>query len=65
MEILMTFIHLVSLQQPAHAGSSLVDFSSLKMEVILSTETSVHTRSTQRHIPEDGILLAFLTLKKK
>jgi hypothetical protein len=26
------------------------------MEAIRSSETSVHTRSTQRHIPEDGIL---------
>jgi hypothetical protein len=47
---------LVSLQPPAHAGSSLADFSTLKMEAIRSSETSVHTRSTRRHIPEDGIL---------
>jgi hypothetical protein len=26
------------------------------MEAVRSSETSVHTRSTQRHIPEDGIL---------
>jgi hypothetical protein len=44
------------LQPPAHAGSSLVDLSTLKMEGICSSETSVHTRSTRRHIPEDGIL---------
>jgi hypothetical protein len=31
-------------------------FSTLKMEGIHSIETSVHTRSTWRHIPEDGIL---------
>jgi hypothetical protein len=30
--------------------------SGLKMEAIRSSETSVHTRSTRRHIPEDGIL---------
>jgi hypothetical protein len=34
--------------------SSLADFSTLKMEAIRSSETSVHTRST-RYIPEDGI----------
>jgi hypothetical protein len=43
-------------QPPAHAVSSLVDFSTLKIEAIYSSETSVHTRSTRRHIPEDGIL---------
>jgi hypothetical protein len=29
---------------------------SVKMEEILSSETSVNSRSTQRHIPEDDIL---------
>jgi hypothetical protein len=45
----------LSLQPPAHAGSSFADFSTLKMEAIRSSETSVHTRSTRSHIPEDGI----------
>jgi hypothetical protein len=45
-----------SLQSPAHAGSSLANFSTLNMEAIRSSETSVHTRSTQHHIPEEGIL---------
>jgi hypothetical protein len=31
-------------------------FSTLKVEAIRSSETLVHTRSTGRHIPEDGIL---------
>jgi hypothetical protein len=45
------------LQLPAHAGSSLADFSTLKMEAIRSSETSVQsTTSTRRHTPEDGIL---------
>jgi hypothetical protein len=45
---------------PAHVGSSLADFSTLKMEAIRSSETSVHfTGSTRRHIPEDGILRNF------
>jgi hypothetical protein len=44
------------LQPPAHAGSSHADFSTLKIEAISSSETSVHTRPTRRHIPEDGIL---------
>jgi hypothetical protein len=38
------------------AGSSLADFSTLKVEAIHSSETSVHARSSWRHIPEDGIL---------
>jgi hypothetical protein len=38
-------------------GSSLVDFSTLKMEAIRSSETSVQsTTSTRRHTPEGGIL---------
>jgi hypothetical protein len=41
---------------PAHAGSLLADFSTLKMEAIRSSETSIHTRTTRRHIPENGIL---------
>jgi hypothetical protein len=45
-----------SLQPPARAGSLLADFSTLKREAIRPTETSVHTKSIQRHIPEDGIL---------
>jgi hypothetical protein len=45
------------LQLPAHAGSSLADFSTLKMEAIRSSETSFQsTASTRRHTPEDGIL---------
>jgi hypothetical protein len=40
----------------AHAGSSLADFSTLKMEAIRNSETSVDIRSTQRQIPEDDIL---------
>jgi hypothetical protein len=46
----------ISLQPPAHAVSSLADFSTLNMEAERSSETSVYTRSTRRHIPEDGIL---------
>jgi hypothetical protein len=33
-----------------------VDFCTLKMEAIRASETSVHTRSTRCHIPEDAIL---------
>jgi hypothetical protein len=45
------------LQPPAKSGSSHADFPTLKMEAIRSSETSVQfTRSTRRHIPEDGIL---------
>jgi hypothetical protein len=42
--------------QTSHAGSSLADFSTLKMEAIRSSETLANTRSTQCHIPEDDIL---------
>jgi hypothetical protein len=39
------------------AGSSLADFSTLKMEAIRSSEMSAQsTTSTRRHTPEDGIL---------
>jgi hypothetical protein len=47
----------LSLQPPAHSSSSLADFSTLKMEAIRSFKSSVHTRSTWRHVPEDGIFL--------
>jgi hypothetical protein len=40
----------------AHAGSSLAKFSTRKMEAIRSSETSVHTKTTRRHIPGNGIL---------
>jgi hypothetical protein len=43
-------------QPPVHAGSSLADFSTLKMESIRSSRTSVYTISTRPHIPKDGIL---------
>jgi hypothetical protein len=54
-------ISVVSVTQsvaPAQAGS-LADFclsSTLKMEAIRSSETSVNTISTRRHIPEVGFL---------
>jgi hypothetical protein len=50
----MSLLHMKLL--PMTAGSSPADFSTLKMEAIRSSETSVHTRSTRRQIPEDGIL---------
>jgi hypothetical protein len=56
-KIFQNFITSITANEPpAHAGSSLADFSTLKMEMIHSSETSVHTRTTQRHIPENGIL---------
>jgi hypothetical protein len=39
-----------------HAGSSLGDSSTLKMEIIRSSETSVHTGSPRYHNPENGFL---------
>jgi hypothetical protein len=45
------------LQTPAQACSLLANFSTLKMDAVHSSETSVHRRSTWRYIPEDGILL--------
>jgi hypothetical protein len=35
-------------------------FSTLKMEAIRSSETSVRTRTTRRHVPENGILQSFI-----
>jgi hypothetical protein len=43
-------------QPPAHARSSLTDSCTLKMKIICSSETSLHTISTRRKIPEDDIL---------
>jgi hypothetical protein len=48
---------------PVHAGSSLADFSTLKMEALHSSEMMVYTRSTRRHIPEEGILQYCLVLQ--
>jgi hypothetical protein len=49
-----------SLLTPAHASSILADFllfySTLKMEAIRSSETSVKTIYTWRHFTEDGFL---------
>jgi hypothetical protein len=57
-------LHLtVWLSAPAHARSSLavvLFFSNLKMEAIRSSETSVNTMSTRRHIPQDGFLQAII-----
>jgi hypothetical protein len=53
----------LSLQPLAHAGSSLADFYTLQMEAIRSSETSVYTISTRRHIPEDRILHSLNFLK--
>jgi hypothetical protein len=41
---------------PPDAGSPLADFSTMRIEAIRSSETSVNVISTQRHIPEDDIL---------
>jgi hypothetical protein len=40
------------------------DFSTLKIVAIRSSETLVHTRSTQQHIPEFGILQEKRRLRK-
>jgi hypothetical protein len=44
------------LNTPSHAGSLLMDVSTLKMVVIRSCETSVLARTTRRNVPECGIL---------
>jgi hypothetical protein len=40
-----------------HDGFWLGCFSTLKMEVIWPSETSVHIRTTRRYIPEDNNLV--------
>jgi hypothetical protein len=54
--ILFEWISMASLTLIPHSRI----FSTLKMEAILSSETSVNTKSTQRHIPEDFILHFYL-----
>jgi hypothetical protein len=34
------------------------------MEAIYSSETSVHTRSTERHIPKYGLLHTFIIMEE-
>jgi hypothetical protein len=45
-----------TLQPATHTCSPLADYSTLKMEAISSSETSVYPTSTKHHIPEDNIL---------
>jgi hypothetical protein len=47
---------MLALLVTANIVSSLLILSTLKMEVTCSSETSVLTRSTWLHIPEDSIL---------
>lgn len=44
------------MQPPAHTGSRLADFCSLKMKAVRSNEMSVHTRFTWCYILEDCVL---------
>jgi hypothetical protein len=44
------------------ASVSMANFATLKMKAISSSETSVNTRPTQRHVPEDDILVGFSSL---
>jgi hypothetical protein len=44
-------------QTPAHAGSSLSDFSTMKMEAIRSSETSVHMTPHRRRLHSSKIFL--------
>jgi hypothetical protein len=61
-------------EEPACAGgcrlthqskTMISDFSTLKMEAIYSSETSVHTRSRRLHILEDDILHSYRCEKFK
>jgi hypothetical protein len=47
------------LDSPNAVLTSLINLT-LMMEATRSSETSVHTRSTRRHIPENGILRSHL-----
>jgi hypothetical protein len=52
-------VSLVRIDVSEERGASIITVSridELMMEVLSSSETSVLTRSTQRNIPEDGIL---------
>jgi hypothetical protein len=49
-------IHCAHGATPAHVHFLLMNFSTLKMEAICSSEVLVYTRYTRYHIPEDDIL---------
>jgi hypothetical protein len=51
---------LLQLLVTANVVASSQNLYTLKIETILSSETSVLTRDTRRHIPEDGILRSCL-----
>jgi hypothetical protein len=54
LDIIHETVHVYILSShPPHAGFLLGWFSTLKMEAIRSSETSVSIWTTQRHIPED------------
>jgi hypothetical protein len=57
-DLVLSYLSSINIQKPADCSHLItLDSFTLKMEAICSSETSVHTRSARRHIPEECFIV--------